>query len=328
MGRPKKKKESIDWFTARLAQALSKALEKIEEEYDEKYANFARAAFFHDEFIHNCSKGAFRHWLMAYQWLVKLEWNSKHQIPEKKSVRDALKPQGLLLQKYFRMAERCLTFKNDLEISLNEKEKPLQYQSAVEWIQIIVSELLYAAIQDAVTSRLREPDHLGRNVKNSLVAIERERLALIKTTYGSLLALGQQNEFEIEIDKLPYQEFSDMIALKELLGCSMLLATICDQFHDDYWKPFLKQYSAWIAKMNSSEWQTVFLKSDNKGNLTEWQGGYDNSQICIGDLAPLKKDFFIRYTQQGFSDFAHSFFEEINSAYNPRKISFIAPKYF
>ena len=323
MGRPKKSKEPMDWFTARVIQITSRVLKKIKEEKGEKAAQVLREMLFHEEFIHHYSKGPFRHWLIAYQWLIKLEWNSKHQVPEKKSIRDALKPQGLLLQKYFRMAEKCMIFAP--ELTQYTDGRPLVYRTGVNWIKAVVDELLLTAIMDASASKYNDLGLQG-NIKNSLVSIERKRLALIKKTYKKLLDVGDKGS--VEFNKLPYKEFDHMIAYKELLSYSMIFALASDRFRDDYWKPFLKQYSAWITEMSSPRWQVVMLESDNKEIWKEYQHDCGKSLVCIGNLPPKKTIDFIPHTQQGFHDFPQTFSGEIKAAYNPRKISFVAPKYF
>ncbi len=329
MGRPKKGKEPGDWFTTKQFQANSNHFELMKKEYGEEKALLLREKLFDEEVVHILSRGSYRNWLIAYQWLVKLAWNPNHTIPEKKSIIDALQPQGLLLQKCYKMALQCLDFGKSLNLSQRNKQL-LQYETAVQWVQIIVKEHLADALVDALASKLGlgESDQLNGNVKEGLVAIERKRLALIKKAYEYVLDSSLEDDFPVEADQLLDQEFREMNALKELLAYSMILATPSNPFRDEYWKPFLKQYSAWIAKMSSPAWQTVMLKSDNKGNLTEWQHNQNNSQVCIGDLTALKQAFFIRHTQQGFTGFPESFSGSPNPDYNPRKISIIAPKYF
>ncbi len=327
MGRPKKNTQSIDSFTMKIAQAVCEFLEQVEKQYGEKITQNLKEKIFNTEFIHTCSKGAFRHWYVAYDWLIKLEWDSKHKIPEKKSISDALKPQGILLQKYFKMAERCLTYCKEDGVTINGESLP--YNTANEWIKNIIGEFLYSSFLQVATLKIRETKEFKGNVKDHLVAIERKRLALIKSTYNSLSEINEDSyskSIHIGIDKLPYEEFIYMDALKELLICSMFLAIESDRFRNDYWKPFLKQYTTWIAMMNSPKWQVITLKSDNKGHLTDLQHDSRNNQVILGDLAALKKMNFIRHTQQGFQDFSDSFFLEGISDYDSKKIEFLAPR--
>ncbi len=201
-------------------------------------------------------------WINAYDWLIKLEWNSKHEIKLPYQVKSALKAQGELLSRYLRLCERCHSISGFCNIALT------QYPTAAHWFSQIYREIMYLTVlEDIAQKEIEFHDESKRNIIN----LERRKLAAIK---------NNQNPFEtnLYIENLT----SFVPEMFKLLAFSGQLAQHLDQFKKNYWNPFLDAYANWIQEMEHPRWRT--LKTENGKFYLIGSKRDKKPNVCLGDL--------------------------------------------
>lgn len=213
-------------------------------------------------------KGRALTWINAYDWLINLEWDSKHKINLPKKIAAALKPQGELLVLYFRLCERCHTFQEILRKELGENNL---YPHPADWFAEIYSEIVrISVIEDIV---MKQEYWEGQSKKN-FIEIERKKLAALKKRENPFIT----NSNLTDLPKFGQQLF-------RLFACCFVLSETSkfgDRFSSNYWHPFLKAYGKWIQEMKKPHWRTMRVK-DGKIYLQ----GYDRGKMpntYIGSL--------------------------------------------
>jgi hypothetical protein len=182
------------------------------------------------------------HLYIAREWLIKLEWDRSYKIQQKKEVRDALKPHGMLLQRYFRLCERCHTLKE-----MNSQPLHPKITSVSEWFNLVFGELMGFTIHNTLYPPPIKIFH--SNQKEAGIAVEKERLKMMK---------DGKNPFTQEF--FPYLKI-ELHALETLINSALSLIQISEPFEDDFWKPFLAQYSLWIRGLKDPIWGRLVIEN-------------------------------------------------------------------
>jgi hypothetical protein len=170
-------------------------------------------------------------WQVTLHWVFKLKWFSKHKIPYSRKLTNVCKPFGELVFRYLELCIQCHAMKPIGSIP---------YGNASDWFVKLVRETQLNAFfsndSPGKVQRLKE---------------RRKQLDLLKEG---------ENPFSSE----SYPHLHRLIE-----ACRSLL--ISDQFENDYWKPFLKAYSAWITMFESKDWTTSY-EEDEKFYIRMGQG--------------------------------------------------------
>lgn len=220
--------------------------------------------------------GQTEYWLIAFEWLIKLEWDKNYKMPHPKWVRESLKPQGLLLTHYFKLCERCHTFQDVFP-------KPLPYENAGRWLGIVLKQLIAIAVWEA--AHPYQVIVYSNNEKEAALSIERKALALMK---------AGQNPFWHPDFPHRATHGSD---IRILIECCLYLARDpSSPFSNKYWKPFLKQYSAWIAEMKKPHWSVPVVKNGK----VYLRIGKNKGLIFLRSVEDYKKNFSGKTTQERF----------------------------
>ena len=276
MGRPPKHPKPIDPIAAKTKKAVLGEVLDMSIPLPEKLSEDKLPGIF---------GGQAEHWLIAFEWLIKLEWDKYHKMPYPKLVRDSLKPQGLLLMHYFKLCERCHAFQDMFP-------KPLPYRNASQWFGIILKQLIAVAVLEA--ARPYKVAVYNSNEKEATLSIERKALALMKA--------GENPFWHPDF---PHRAFhgSD---IRILIQCCLYLAQDpFSPFSNKYWKPFLKQYSAWIAEMKKPHWSLPVVKNGN----VYLRSGRGKGLVFVRSLEDYKKIFSGTTAQQGLQALTETFSE-------------------
>ncbi|MBD2730922.1 hypothetical protein H6G96_32545 [Nostoc sp. FACHB-892] len=207
-------------------------------------------------------------WLNAYDWLINLEWDSKHKINLPRNTAAALKPQGELLVSYLRLCERCHTLQGITRL-ITEEANP--YPSAAHWFAEIYRELIHVTIIEDISDKDKYWE--GKSKRN-FIEIERRKIAALKRKEGPFAT----NPYCPDLPKFAQE-------LCRLFACCFILSDIDnsgDRFSQNYWHPFLKKYGQWIQEMTKPSWRTMRVK-DGKIYIQGYKKG-NQPDICLGEL--------------------------------------------
>lgn len=197
---------------------------------------------------------------IALHWVVRNELNTKHKIPHSRKLTKVLEPLGFLLTCYLRLCRKAYE---------NSKVGTLPYQNAAGWFEAIYQEIWLNALD---TTR-----YVGGKTRK------------LKERRGTLDALQEDtNPVDNNTSPHEYRLIKTCLHLKEHL-CGKEI----DVFEENYWKPYLRAYSAWITAFDGSEWSTVRMED---GKLLIQQGrGRGSTRI------PIRTDFLERLSSEDFS---------------------------
>ena len=191
---------------------------------------------------------------IALHWVVRNELNTKHKIPYSRKLTKVLEPLGLLLTCYLRLCRKAYE---------NSKAGTLPYQNAAGWFEAIYQEIWLNSLDtslyvDGKTKKLKER-------RDTLDALQEDTNPVDKNI----------SPHEYRLIKV----------------CLRLLKE--NKFDKNYWKPYLRAYSAWITAFDRSEWSTVRMED---GKLLVQQGrGRGRPRIRI------RTDFLERLSDEDFS---------------------------
>src|SRR4028119_341764 len=213
---------------------------------------------------------------IALHWVVRKELNTKHKIPyscKRSKVLDpsgkvktleslvkVLEPVGLLMTCYLRLCRKAYEHSN---------AGTLPYQNAAGWFEAIYQEIWLNSLNtrlyvDGKTKKLKER-------RDTLDALQ-----------------DDTNPVDKNISPHEYRLIKVCLHLKEYL-CGEEI----DEFVENYWKPYLKVYSAWITAFDRAEWSSVRMED---GKLLVQQGrGRGRPRIRI------RTDFVKRLSDEDFS---------------------------
>jgi hypothetical protein len=175
-------------------------------------------------------------WITARKWLIKEEWNSKIKVHPNKKITEAHKPIGNLLISYWQLAERCHSCQDFSSTNLSSFFPNAGELFARIFTEIIAIDLFHAFFPSE--------NNYYNNRKLGWLEIERERLRQLKNL---------QN---------PFYRYHQTYGLKLLINCSLNLASQSNQFTKNFWKPYLKNYSAYIKELNKPEWGRLYEEND------------------------------------------------------------------
>lgn len=209
---------------------------------------------------------------VALHWVVRNELNTRHKIPYSckrikersgkvlNSLVKVLEPLGLLMTCYLRLCRKAYE---------NGKTGTLPYQNAADWFEAIYQEIWLNSLD---TTRYVG----GKTLK-------------LKERRDTLNALKENtNPVDKNTSLHEYQLIETCLHLK-----NNLCGEEIDVFEEDYWKPYLKAYSAWITAFDGSEWSTVRMQD---GKLLVQKGqGHGRPRIRI------RTDFLERLSDEDFS---------------------------
>ena len=145
----------------------------------------------------------------------------------------------------------------------------LPYQNAADWFEAIYQEIWLNSLNtslyvDGKTKKLKER-------RDTLDALQEDT-----------------NPVDKNISPHEYRLIKVCLHLKEYL-CGEEI----DEFVENYWKPYLKVYSAWITAFDRAEWSSVRMED---GKLLVQQGrGRGRPRIRI------RTDFLKRLSDEGFN---------------------------
>ena len=170
-------------------------------------------------------------WQVTLHWVFKLKWCSKHKIPYSRELANVCKPYGVLIFRYLELCIQCHAIPTIASA---------RYKNASDWFVKLVRETqLNAFFSDdspGKVQRLKE---------------RRKQLDLLKEGGN------------------PFSSASSPHLHRLIEACRPLLMS--DRFDEDYWKPFLKAYSAWITMYESKEWTTSY-EEDGKFYIRAGRG--------------------------------------------------------
>ncbi len=202
-------------------------------------------------------------WMISSLWVIKLEWNNI-KIPRKYWY---TKKQGELLHKIFLMCERTHAFNTNTG-----------YENASIWFQRIVNELTVIEIE---VSQGLEPTN-DDGYKKAFIDIERIRIKTLKYS---------QN---------PFEKHSYAVGLNSLLEKAINLRTNSYPFHEKYWLPFTRAYSAYIKDIDEKYKLLTITKNANtdkhkqiKWELTKGKGKSYGNVDKKGHFPSLKPSTFM-----------------------------------
>jgi hypothetical protein len=197
---------------------------------------------------------------IALHWVVRKELNTKHKIPYNRNLTKVLEPLGLLMTCYLRLCRKAYE---------NSKTRTLPYQHAAGWFEAIYQEIWLNALD---TTR-----YVGGKTRR------------LKERRDTLDALQEDtNPVDNNTSPHEYRLIETCLHLKE-----HLCGEDIDVFEENYWKPYLRAYSAWITACDGSEWSTVRMEN---GKLLIQQGrGRGRPRIRI------RTDFLERLPDEDFS---------------------------
>jgi hypothetical protein len=198
---------------------------------------------------------------IALHWVVRNELNTKHKIPHSRKLTKVIKPLGLLVTCYLRLCRKAYE---------NSKAGTLPYQNAAGWFEAIYQEIWLNSLDTSL--------YVDGKTKK------------LKERRDTLHALQEATNNPVDNNTSPheYQLIEVCLHLKEHL-CGEEI----DVFEENYWKPYLRAYSAWITAFDGSEWSTVRMED---GNLLVQQGrGSGRPRIRI------RTDFLERLPDENFS---------------------------
>lgn len=205
------------------------------------------------------------HWLVALEWLYKLQWNNSYKLKYPKSFCTATKPQGLLLVQYLKLCESIHT-----GLALSFPPDKLPYPHAADWFCKVFRNLMDTAISRGVEPLPAPPDYKGkRNTKKNWLTADRKDLSLLK---------NGENPFALKTHT------SDIATL---IDAALTRCNRSQGFENDCWKPFLRQYTAWVKAMEDKCWRMASVQ----GNLIigQAQKRIGKSQVCANTLNVYEK---------------------------------------
>jgi len=197
---------------------------------------------------------------IALHWVVRNELNTKHKIPHSRKLTKVIEPLGLLVTCYLKLCRKAYEHSN---------AGTLPYQNAADWFEAIYQEIWLNSLNtslyvDGKTKKLKER-------RDTLDALQEDT-----------------NPVDKNISPHEYRLIKVCLHLKEYL-CGEEI----DEFVENYWKPYLKVYSAWITAFDRAEWSSVRMED---GKLLVQQGrGRGRPRIRI------RTDFVKRLSDEDFS---------------------------
>ncbi len=197
---------------------------------------------------------------IALHWVVRNELNTKHKIPHSRKLTKVIEPLGLLVTCYLKLCRKAYEHSN---------AGTLPYQNAADWFEAIYQEIWLNSLNtslyvDGKTKKLKER-------RDTLDALQEDT-----------------NPVDKNISPHEYRLLKVCLHLKEYL-CGEEI----DEFVENYWKPYLKFYSAWITAFDRAEWSSVRMED---GKLLVQQGrGRGRPRIRI------RTDFVKRLSDEDFS---------------------------
>jgi hypothetical protein len=197
---------------------------------------------------------------IALHWVVRNELNTKHKIPHSRKLTKVIEPFGLLVTCYLKLCRKAYEHSN---------AGTLPYQNAADWFEAIYQEIWLNSLNtslyvDGKTKKLKER-------RDTLDALQEDT-----------------NPVDKNISPHEYRLIKVCLHLKEYL-CGEEI----DEFVENYWKPYLKVYSAWITAFDRAEWSSVRMED---GKLLVQQGrGRGRPRIRI------RTDFVKRLSDEDFS---------------------------
>lgn len=213
-----------------------------------------------------------KYWKTARHWTIKTTWDSSWKVHENKKVAQALLARGNLLTNYFKLCERCHSFQK----VINSR---VPYSDAGVWFAKIFIELIGIEV-DTV---LNPPKIYNGNIKKSLLDVDRQKSKMLRC---------RENPFkEYVLNKDDSLSFKAQ-GLHFLIDASIELQDKSDVFKKDYWYPYLKSYSAYIADLSSPKWGVGYVDSSDKYWVQGGRGRGGNGRVLQEHVAYYKKLVF------------------------------------
>ncbi|WP_414589385.1 hypothetical protein [Scytonema sp. PCC 10023] len=194
------------------------------------------------------------YWQTARNWVIKEEWDNKCKVHPSKLIRDALKPRGNLLIKYFKLCERCHAFQDVTGVKV-------PFKNAGFWFAKIFNELWGMETEFTINP----PEEFVENsFKKTWIFFERQKLKKIRSNENPFIENKNAEGLSVLIDTA--------ISLKE-----------SKKFHKDYWKPFLEAYSAYINDLDkNSYWGRGYTDQDGKYFRQSGRGRGGQTRVLMG----------------------------------------------
>ncbi len=173
---------------------------------------------------------------IALHWLIKLEWNSRHQIPTTPKIKRLSKPKGEVLRRFFLLCERCHTLRG----------ANLSYSQAADWFGLFFFEQTLQQIIGGITDK-RGPK--ANRPKQRLIRKQKKFIRKLKDLENPFLLNNEKGE-----------AYKGLMALPRLRASCDLIETaigIVEQpdaniFRKKYWIPLIsaleKEVESWKSK--------------------------------------------------------------------------------
>ena len=181
------------------------------------------------------------HVLLGVNWVVKLDWDSKHKMPCSRKVAKVLEPYGEYLHQEFLLCSAI----HGRQYHLNFE---LHYKNAQEWFYLICSSKINEIIDMVL---FPQPPNLkihNGEVKRSII---RNCLSYPRGV------LKGKNLLKELIDENPH-----LLHFCNLLDAAIDLGSKSDIFRKEYLVPFCTTWRRALNSMESSEWKRQSIENN------------------------------------------------------------------
>jgi hypothetical protein len=201
---------------------------------------------------------------IALHWVIKLEWDSRYKIPEKRVVIEATKPIGVWLQSILHLCEKA----HSASVLGGQATR---YLNAANWFSAIVQEIWAFGIASFFAEILYPVADTEIEQRQRAISRDKKRLEirLLHNTCSRIKALEKPVRYPLA----QFAQFQDLdttdLALGDLLAKAIDLAERSDQFRKQTFTPCVRAMRTMIDAFDSPKY--ISLEVD--GNRVYEQGG-------------------------------------------------------
>lgn len=180
------------------------------------------------------------YWEIVSCWVKQKKWGVKSKLPCNRALSKQLEPVGELL---FRELELCIQCHSAPGFNIS-------YRNAAEWFAVIT--------RSARRIRLKRLAQQRRRTKTEVIQINRLALKDLKR-YENPYKLKRFEELLGEEVTLWLEWLQPVDKLTDV---AIAMAEKSGSFCKDFWRPYLRAYSRWIAAIDSRDYQVPWIEND------------------------------------------------------------------
>ncbi|HEY9601248.1 MAG TPA: hypothetical protein V6C85_06525 [Allocoleopsis sp.] len=167
-------------------------------------------------------------WVLWLHWVIKKKWLSKHKIPTRRGYTKLYEPRGELL---YRILELCL--------QLHSSKWGGNYRNAFDWFH----QYLEFERSGEIELVLKSDSDSKKGWKRSYQKAHRACLISLRDGVNPYHKIEEPHIYRLMEAALPLAEQSDI-------------------FEANFWKPFLRAYTAWIRSHDGDDWASCWVDGD------------------------------------------------------------------